>query len=380
MKVIHIFENLDRGAVENWLVNIFLKSRAIQPNWQWTFFCILPRKGELDEIVRENGGVIIYSNCELSDKFRFFNNLRNVLYNGQYDIIHMHHDFMNAFYIMASIGSRAKLFSHIHNNDEIIPVSNKIIRFVILHLFRFITIIFSNRIIAISKYTLKNFNKYYDKLVSSKSKILYYGIEMERFGRSVDRNIILSRLMLSPDTKILLYVGRINEDKNPLFILEILKLFFSEGNQDVVCLFLGKGEYENTLKSRAEQMGLSSKVRMLGWVNDIVEIMKIADVFLFPRKLEPKEGLGLVVVESQCSGLPMLTTDGIVEDAIIEKDLVEKLPLDNVLLWKTRVEEILKRNSIVDKTKVLNRMKLSKFELGIATTNFIELYKSALRY
>ena len=60
LKIIHIVENLDKGAVENWLVKTFIESRKMYPNWQWTFYCILGKEGRLDEKVKAAGGEIIY--------------------------------------------------------------------------------------------------------------------------------------------------------------------------------------------------------------------------------------------------------------------------------------------------------------------------------
>ena len=92
MKIIHIVENLDKGAVENWLVNIFLESRKIRPDWEWTFYCILGKPGRLDENVRNAGARIIYSPVTVSNKLSFLKYLRIELKRGGYDILHAHHD------------------------------------------------------------------------------------------------------------------------------------------------------------------------------------------------------------------------------------------------------------------------------------------------
>ena len=48
-KIIHIVENLDRGAVENWLVRMFKHGLASGNSLDWTFYCILGKPGKLDE-------------------------------------------------------------------------------------------------------------------------------------------------------------------------------------------------------------------------------------------------------------------------------------------------------------------------------------------
>ena len=108
MKIIHIVENLDKGAVENWLVNIFVESRKIRPSWDWTFYCILGREGRLDEKVRNAGGKIVYSPVTVSDKIGFLKSLRRVLKAGKFDIIHAHHDYLSGFYLLASAESNLK--------------------------------------------------------------------------------------------------------------------------------------------------------------------------------------------------------------------------------------------------------------------------------
>ena len=108
MRIIHIVENLDKGAVENWLVDIFIESRKIRPSWEWTFYCILGKEGRLDEKVRDAGGEIIYSPVTISNKLAFLSNLRKVLQERKYDILHAHHDYLSGFYLLASLGKKFK--------------------------------------------------------------------------------------------------------------------------------------------------------------------------------------------------------------------------------------------------------------------------------
>lgn len=103
MKIIHIVENLDKGAVENWLVSIFIESRKTNPALDWTFYCILGKSGRLDELVKANGGKIIYSPVSISLKIHFLRALRGTLKSGNFDIIHSHHDYLSGFYLLASV-------------------------------------------------------------------------------------------------------------------------------------------------------------------------------------------------------------------------------------------------------------------------------------
>ncbi|MBK6815319.1 MAG: glycosyltransferase [Saprospiraceae bacterium] len=93
--------------------------------------------------------------------------------------------------------------------------------------------------------------------------------------------------------------------------------------------FVGEGDLLKDVEQQAAHYNISSHVKLLGWRKDLPAIMKACDVFVFPRQEEPKEGLGLVVVEAQAAGLPMLLSYGILEDAIEIPDLANFITLDN---------------------------------------------------
>ena len=91
-----------------------------------------------------------------------------------------------------------------------------------------------------------------------------------------------------------------------------------------------QGRLNRSCTSARGALGLEDRVRMLGWRDDTVALMRVADLFVFPRAEEVsddlgKEGLGLVVVEAQAAGLSALLSRGIPDDAIVIPELCETL-------------------------------------------------------
>jgi glycosyltransferase EpsF len=374
MRLIHVVENLDRGAVENWLVNVFLESRKYRPEWDWTFYCIVGKPGKLDEWVRKAGGNIIYSPVTVSDKFAFLKHLRRTLRSEIYDILHVHHDYLSGFYLLASIGiDFRKRVLHIHNNDRILPVGNNLLRRILLPVFRQLTLLLSDHVICISKFTLKDYKLGFrgQKPLFS---VLHYGIDMSRFEGETDSRAFRKKFNIPEDCKVLLFAGRINQVKNPEFVVEILNSLLAM-RKDVYAIFVGKGEREEVIISKAHDYGIEDHVRMVGWSDTIPKFMKSSDVFVFPRLLEPREGFGIVVVESQCAGLPILITNGIEKDPVIIEDLVFWNNLEDPRSWAVKIDQILESNNIPDRATCLNTMKRSKFELANATENLIQFYE-----
>lgn len=373
MKLIHIVENLDTGAVENWLVNIFLESRKTRPDWEWTFFCMLGRPGRLDEKVRDSGGEIIYSPFTVSNKWGFLRFLRKTLRHKPYDIIHAHHDFLSGFYMLATVGMPARKMIHVHNNDEGIPVGNESLRMILLPIFRKLTFWLADDILAISENTRDEFRQGYTHK-KPVFRVLYYGIHMDKFQVSVNPMTFRKANNLPDNSKILLYTGRMIQEKNPVFVIDVLKQLLNL-RKDVFAVFVGTGDKVKEVTDRAVEMGLIERVRFLGWSDDIASIMKSADVMVFPRKEFPKEGLGLVVVESQCAGLPVFTTQGIVKDAIILDELVFSRDLISPELWAKAIQDLLEKGAPIKQEIALERMMSSKFEINQATANLISVYE-----
>jgi glycosyltransferase involved in cell wall biosynthesis len=375
MKIIHVVENLDKGAVENWLVNVFLESKKIKPEWNWTFYCILGKEGRLDEKVKAAGGEIIYSPVSISQKFAFIHYLRKTLKQGRFDIIHSHHDYLSGFYLLASFNIHfRKRLLHIHNTDEALPVGNKVLHNLLLKPSHKLALHFSDKIVGISQDTLHLFSKrkrYHNK----EYQVLYYGIDLSKFILQCSPVQFKLSLGIPANAKLLLFVGRMNSFKNPLFVVDILSEI-SKKRDDVFAVFVGKGDLEKEIELLAKQLHVNDKIRLLGWRDDTAAIMKCSDVFVFPRMEDPKEGLGLVVVEAQAAGLPMVLSHGIVEDAIVIKQLAHFLPLkNNVDEWTTTVLKILEDGTEINREQAFALMSDSRFELRTATENLLKLYE-----
>jgi glycosyltransferase involved in cell wall biosynthesis len=374
MKIIHIVENLDKGAVENWLVSVFIESKKIRPEWEWTFYCILNKEGRLDEKVRNAGGTIIYSPQTISNKMLFLRNLRRILRRERYDVLHAHHDFLSGFYLLASAGIRfRKRFLHVHNTDRALPVGNNVLQKILLGPFRALALHFSDQVIGISKHTLEEFAKS-SNVPNEQFIILYYGVDLDRFNIIDDGISIRKEFGLPANAKILLYAGRMNELKNPDFVIDVLNQLLKE-REDIYALFIGQGDRQVMVKSRARSFGIEEHIRIAGWHNNIPAVMKSADIFVFPRKEKPKEGLGIVVVEAQAAGLPMYITDGIVDDAIVIKELAHKNKPEDPESWARQILETLDKPPLVTRERALEVMKQSHFELRKAAENLVDIYE-----
>lgn len=105
-----------------------------------------------------------------------------------------------------------------------------------------------------------------------------------------------------------IFVGRLVEHKNLEFLLKSMKFVLSE-YPDFTLGIIGDGPERERLERYVKELGISKNVEFLGFLNsheEVISYMKSSKVFLFPSL---REGFGLVVLEANASGLPVVTVD-----------------------------------------------------------------------
>jgi glycosyltransferase involved in cell wall biosynthesis len=102
---------------------------------------------------------------------------------------------------------------------------------------------------------------------------------------------------------ILFNVGRLAEQKNQLAIIEALPLL-----PECVAVIAGRGPLEPLLRSRAKQLGVTSRLSLLGEIPSaaVATCMAASDVFVFPSNFE---AMPMALLEAMRIGLPIVASD-----------------------------------------------------------------------
>ena len=98
-------------------------------------------------------------------------------------------------------------------------------------------------------------------------------------------------------------MGELIERKNQISAIKAVSKLKDENVMFLIC---GRGEKENELKEAVIKYGVENKTIFCGFRNDINEILKIADLFIFPSF---QEGLPVSVIEAMAAGLPVVCSD-----------------------------------------------------------------------
>lgn len=134
-------------------------------------------------------------------------------------------------------------------------------------------------------------------------EIIPTGVDCRRFSPENRDKSILEKYN-ADGRKIILTVGRLAMEKNIKLIIqgfsELLKT-----RQDILLLIAGKGPAEDDLKSLTDRLGLTEKVRFLGFVPkaELPKLYATCDAFVIASRFETQ---GLVALEAMASGCPVV--------------------------------------------------------------------------
>lgn len=150
------------------------------------------------------------------------------------------------------------------------------------------------------------------------------GIDVDRFAFDASRRAdARAELGLAESTFLVGNIGRFSPPKNQIFLLRSFAAL-SRRCADSRLLLVGAGKLEDEIHNEVLSLGLEDKVIFLKNRSDTERLYAAMDVFGFPSLYE---GLGIVLVEAQASGLPCVISEHIPREAVYGSN-VATVPLD----------------------------------------------------
>jgi len=360
--------------VENWLVRMLGHARGRGIDVDWTFYCSLGQPGMMDKKARALRARVIHSPVPVVKKVEFVRALRTELRHGEYDVLHCHHDIVSAVYLLAALGMPIRRrIVHVHNADEAVLTPSRFKQRLYREPMRRVCLFMADRIVGISNHTLDTFLAGRARR-PERDAVHHYGLDPTRFENvAADRTAFRRQWGFPEEAAILLFGGRLVPEKNPVFAVDVLAHLRCIERR-AVAVFVGAGSQEPDVLARARELGVENSVRLLGWRNDLPEIMSCSDWFILPHPEHPVEGFGLAVVEAQLAGLRMLLSRGIPDDPLLPTASFRRLALAvGPEQWARAAMELL--NSPTSSRGVaLAALRESQMDMDRALEGLLKLY------
>jgi len=305
IRVLHSVSNMDRAGIETMLMNYY--RHIDRTKVQFDFLCNKSKPGAYDEEIKSMGGRIFHTPGLNPAKYPKYLKYMKKLFEKypDYKIVEAHNGALGVYALHAAkVNNIPVRIFHAHGasitKDWKLPIK----------------LVCKARLSA-------NMNKHYTCGIEAAK--CYFGkkavakgdyefipnaIETERFlFNSEVREKIREQYHLQ-DKHILGHVGRFMKQKNHTFLLDVFKeLTAMDNSACLVCL--GDGELLETMKQKAQTLGIGDKVLFPGNVGNVNEWYQAFDCFILPSVWE---GLPVVGVESQAADLPCIFSDSITKE------------------------------------------------------------------
>lgn len=157
-----------------------------------------------------------------------------------------------------------------------------------------------NYIVAISK---KTFNSIIEVYPEYKDKTIIIN-NSYNFNTIIDKS---NEFTIKKDEKLkqLLYLGRFDENKNPLYLIEVMKQL-KEKKAMCKLIFMGCGDLKKQMEDKIEEYQLSNMITIMDYQKNPYPYIKQTDVIV---GCSHSEGFPTVFVEGMIFGKPFVSTN-----------------------------------------------------------------------
>ena len=332
IRVLQVVDTLGMGGAETWLMEV-LRLWSKTGACQLDFLVTSGQRGIFDDDAVELGAKIHYVPYTRAHLPRFAQEFRRLLRKGRYDAIHDHQDYASGWHFFMGAGSLPPVrVTHVHNpayqicnNYGVTPG-----RRVTARLGKALVARYASHIAGTSRQVIGEYG--FDAPVFSRipKTTLHCGFDTARFliDREPARAAIHQALGWPQDAKIALFAGRIDQSpdpdhpqthKNAAFAVNVAIAAAKRDDRVRLLLAGTPSPAVLVLEKRIAEAGLAGRIVFAGIRRDIERLMVSSDVLLFPSR---GEGLGMVAVEAQAAGLPVLASTAVPRECMIIPELV----------------------------------------------------------
>lgn len=356
IRVLHIVQKMEAGGTQAFLMNLY---RNIDRNKiQFDFLVEYEEKEFYDDEIISLGGKIYYTNFRKTlNVIKFKKTMSDILKDHpEYKIVHIHATAIGKICTDVARKCGVKtIIAHTHNNSAV-----KDWKYYPKILLRKLYTNGPTDFFACSedagRYTFKN----------KKFTVIYNAIDIDKFLFKQEVRENFRKELNIEDKFVIGNIGRLHEQKNQSFLIDIF-YEIQKKKDNAILLIVGKGPLENELKEKVSNLGINNKVYFLGNRKDIERIYQGMDIFVLPSLFE---GLGIVAVEAQVSGLPVIASTGVAKEANITNNIQNIDLNDSIDTW---VETICKSN-VESRNSVENIVRNSKFDVKNNAKFLQEIY------
>jgi glycosyltransferase involved in cell wall biosynthesis len=256
---------------------------------------VSPADGPFAARAREEGFAVNFVDIGRTYRLDGLLRLARLLRHERADVLHTHTlAAANALARTAGWRARVPVVSHLHIANHFRPATR-----VLLAGLDDATARFTAALVAVSEDTRR---AYEEQGYPHRIRVVYNGVP----AASADGDGLREELSIPLDAPLVAEVGRLCDVKGQRELIEAVARLPGARAVLVGADLEQGGLYEESLRQRAEELGVADRVVFAGYRDDAARVVAAADVFALPSWTE---GLPLVVLEAMALGRPVVATN-----------------------------------------------------------------------
>lgn len=187
------------------------------------------------------------------------------------------------------------------------------------------------------------------------------------------REWLRQRFAIQPAAKVLLFVGRLGQEKNIGFLMECFSLVNRE-IEDTLLVLVGGGPEEEHLKNKAAELGIGDRVVFTGTLPpaDVAHCYAGADLFVFSSVTETQ---GLVIAEAKAAGLPVVAVGANGVSEMVEDGVDGYLTGMDRFQFAEKVCHLLTNSALREEMGRRARLHAESLSAASCTVRLVECYQ-----
>lgn len=206
-----------------------------------------------------------------------------------------------------------------------------------------------------------------------KFRVVKNAIETENYGFDIEvRKYKRLCANIPEECKVYGTVGRLAESKNLLFLIDVFKLIHDKDNNSKLWI-VGEGPMRNVIEEKIKECKVEDSVVLFGEQKQVAPFLMAMDYFIFPTVYE---GLGIVAIEAQTAGLPVIVSDAVPEEARVIKQFysitLDKKPSE----WAEQID-LIEANE--DRENSITEVADCGYDIKDAAEDLLSFYRKVVK-
>ena len=160
----------------------------------------------------------------------------------------------------------------------------------------------AHKIISVSKSGAKDISMIAN-IPIDKIDVIYNPILSDDFFK-ISNKKVEDKWINTVKLPLVISAGRLSEEKDFITLIRAFKLVLNE--IDCRLMIFGEGDQKSKLECEIKKLGLCSKIKLKGFVDNLPAYINHSDLFVMTSKVE---GFGNVLVEAMALNVPIVSTD-----------------------------------------------------------------------